>query len=141
MGLILDTSVVIAEERGRFDMAGLLQQFPNEQPGIAAITASELLHGVARSDNAARRERRSKYVEETLTRVWVLPFGLAVARVHAQLWADLSASGLTVGPHDLQIAATAKMLDWSVATLNVAEFQRVNELKVIDCRAFLRYGP
>jgi len=64
MGLILDTSVFIAEERGRFDMARLLQQFPNEQPAIAAITASELLHGVARANDV----REEKHVPNTSSR-------------------------------------------------------------------------
>lgn len=138
MGLILDTSVFIAEERGRFDMAGFLQQFPNEQPAIAAITASELLHGVARAQDDARRQRRSKYVEQILAQILILPFDLAQARVHAQLWADLSAIGVTIGPHDLQIAAAAQLLGWPVGTLNVTEFQRVKLLKVIDGRPFAR---
>jgi predicted nucleic acid-binding protein len=138
MGLILDTSVFIAEERGRFDMARLLQQFPNEQPAIAAITASELLHGVARAQDEARRQRRSKYVEQILAQILIIPFDLAAARVHAELWAELSARGVTIGPHDLQIAATALMLGWPISTLNVAEFQRVTQLKIIDARPFCR---
>jgi hypothetical protein len=43
MGLVLDSSILIADERGRFDLVGFLRQFPNTQPVIAAITASELL--------------------------------------------------------------------------------------------------
>ena len=58
MGLILDTSILIADERGKFDMPGFLRQFPSPQPSIAAITASELLHGVERAQDAARRARR-----------------------------------------------------------------------------------
>src|ERR1035441_2853194 len=46
MGLILDTSILIADERAKFDMPGFLRQFPTPQPLITAITASELLHGV-----------------------------------------------------------------------------------------------
>lgn len=136
MGLILDTSVFIAEERGRFDMAGFLQQFPTEQPAIAAITASELLHGVARADDAARRQRRSNYVEQIFSRILIVPFDLAQARVHAEIWADLSRRGLMVGPHDMQIAATAHVLGWPVATLNFTEFQRVAQLKIVDARPF-----
>jgi tRNA(fMet)-specific endonuclease VapC len=138
MGLILDTSVFIAEERGRLDMAAFLQQFPNEQPAIAAVTASELLHGVARANDDARKQKRSTYVEQILAQILILPFDLPQARVHAQLWADLSARGVTIGPHDLQIAATAQLLGWPVATLNAGEFQRVIGLKVIDARSFVR---
>jgi tRNA(fMet)-specific endonuclease VapC len=55
MGLILDSSPLIADERGKFDMPGLLRQCPGLQPIIAAITASELLHGVERAKDAASR--------------------------------------------------------------------------------------
>ena len=58
MGLILDTSVLTADERGKFDMPGFLRQFPVPQPLIAAITASELLHGVERAQDANRKARR-----------------------------------------------------------------------------------
>jgi tRNA(fMet)-specific endonuclease VapC len=55
MGLILDTSILIADERGRFDMPSFLRHFPSPKPIIAAITASELLHGVERARDPARR--------------------------------------------------------------------------------------
>jgi predicted nucleic acid-binding protein len=138
MGLILDSSLFIAEERGRFDMPRFLKQFPNEQPAIASITASELLHGVERADTQARKQKRSSYVEQVLSRLLILPFDLAVARVHAQLWADLSTHGITIGPHDLQIAATAQAFGWPVATLNAVEFQRITSLKVINAQPFRR---
>jgi hypothetical protein len=32
MGLILDSSLLIADERGKFDMAGFLRQFPGSEP-------------------------------------------------------------------------------------------------------------
>jgi predicted nucleic acid-binding protein len=120
MGLILDTSVFVAEERRRFDMPGFLNQFPNEQPAITAITASELLHGVARADDAARKQKRSTYVEQIPARLLILPFDLPQARSHAQLWAELSARGVMVGPHDLQIAARR----WFSAGLSRHSMQR-----------------
>ena len=41
MGLILDSTLLIADERGKFDMAGFLRQLSALQPLITAITASE----------------------------------------------------------------------------------------------------
>jgi len=58
MGLILDTSILIAEERGKFDMPAFLRQTGLGQPALAAITASELFHGVERADTPARKARR-----------------------------------------------------------------------------------
>jgi predicted nucleic acid-binding protein len=138
MGLILDTSILIADERGKFDMPGLLRQFPSPQPVIAAITASELLHGVERAQDPARRARRQQHVEQILASVFVQAFDLAQARCHARLWADLETRGMVIGPHDLQIAAAGLALGHDVATLNLSEFQRVAGLHVVDATSFHR---
>lgn len=138
MGLILDSSLLIADERGRLDMPGLLQRFSGAQPIIAAITASELLHGVERAQDAARKSRRQRHVERILAAVSIQPFDLEQARVYARIWADLEARGLMIGVHDLQIAAAALTLAHDVATLNVKEFQRVSGLRVVDATPFLR---
>lgn len=46
-------------------------------------------------------------MEALLSVLTVLPFDLSVARFHAVVWAELRARGVTVGTHDLLIAATA----------------------------------
>ena len=138
MGLILDSSLLIADERGQFDMAEFLRQFSNAQPVIAAITASELLHGVERAVDAARKERRRRHMEQILSVILIEPFDLAVARVHARIWAELEMRGQIIGAHDLQIAATGLSLGHEIATLNLREFQRVTGLKVIDATPFHR---
>ena len=136
--MILDTSVLIADERGKFDMPGLLRQFPTPQPLIAAITASELLHGVERAQDASRKAWRQQHVEQILASITVQPFDLAQARCHARLWADLETRGSMIGAHDLQIAAAGLALGHEVATLNAAEFQRVAGLHVVDATPFRR---
>ena len=138
MGLILDSSLLIADERGRFDMPAFLQQFSGVQPIIAAITASELLPGVERAQDAARKLRRQRHVEQILAAVCIQPFDLEQARVHARIWADLETRGLMIGPHDLQIAAAGLALAHEVATLNVEEFRMVGGLKVVDAAPFRR---
>jgi tRNA(fMet)-specific endonuclease VapC len=137
MGLILDTSVLIAGERGKFEMAAFLKRFPNLEPVIAAITASELLHGVERAQDAARKARRQKHVEQILGTIFVQPFDLAQARIHARIWAELEAGGNLIGPHDLLIAAAGLASGHQVATLNVQEFRRVPGLQVVDATPFL----
>ena len=93
-----------------------------ETVALAAITASELLHDVARARGAALRQRRSEFVKGLLANVPVFPFGLAEARAHARIWAELAAAGMMIGAHDLQIAATALVAGSEVATLHVTEF-------------------
>ena len=136
MGMILDTSLLIADERGKFDMPGFLRQLHAPQPIIAAITASELLHGVERAQDTARRARRQRHVEAILASVFVVAFDLAQARCHARLWAELETRGLIIGAHDLQIAAAGVALNHDVATLNSGEFQRVPGLRVVDATPF-----
>jgi tRNA(fMet)-specific endonuclease VapC len=138
MGLILDASVLIADERGKFDMPAFLRGCPGAQPIIAAITASELLHGVERAQDAARKARRRQHVEQILSSIWVQPFDLIQARVHARIWAELASRGQMIGPHDMQVAAASLALGHEVATLNVQEFQRVTGLTVLDATPFRR---
>jgi len=131
VGTIVDTSVLIAIERGQVDPSVLRGLDPNEEVAIAAITASELLHGVHRLKSAVARTRAARFVELTIESLRVVPFDLDVARIHAQLDAELSAAGLSVGDADLMIAATAVSLDYRVATRDLRSFPRIHGLSVV----------
>jgi predicted nucleic acid-binding protein len=103
---------------------------------IAAITASELLHGVERA-SPALKIRRSQLVEGVLSSIEAIEFDVAVARRHASIWAVLEAAGKMIGAHDLQIAATALHFGHDVATLNTKEFARVAGLRLVDTTPFI----
>ncbi|MBC8010543.1 MAG: type II toxin-antitoxin system VapC family toxin [Burkholderiales bacterium] len=137
MGLILDSSVLIAAERGKLRFSDFCISLGDEELFLAAITASELLHGVERAASPLIRTKRAAFVEALLSRFQVLEFDLDVARHHARLWAILAANGLVIGPHDMQIAATGLRHDFSVATLNLEEFRRVPSLRLADLREYL----
>ncbi len=125
MATLIDSSVLIAIERQRLGLDTVLAEHGEEAAAIAAITASELLHGVHRAKTTRQRARREVFVEQVLTNVAVVPFDLVVARVHARLWADLAAKGVTVGAHDLLIAATALATGSTVATRDDRSFPRI----------------
>jgi tRNA(fMet)-specific endonuclease VapC len=141
VGTILDTTVFIELERA---MRGLpaeramtevarrleAQLGESEEVAIAAITASELLHGVHRATEQLRG-RRSAFVEGVLAAFPTLSFDLLVARVHARLWAGLASSGAEVGAHDRLVAATAMSAGWRVASANARHFNRVPGLDVV----------
>jgi tRNA(fMet)-specific endonuclease VapC len=140
VGTVLDTTVFIELERALRDlptaraMAEVAQRLEaqlgkDEEVGIAAITASELLHGVHRA-TARHRAQREAFVEALLVAFPTLSFDLLVARVHARLWARLVSSGAEVGPHDRLVAATALSAGWRVATANIRHFSRVPGLQV-----------
>lgn len=131
MGTLIDSSILIAAERGALDLRRLPQAAGDQQVAIAAITASELLHGVHRADTPARRARREAFVEALLQELTVLPFDLVAARVHARLWADLLKSGGLVGAHDLLIAATALAAGMTVATRDPRSFPKIPGLVLL----------
>jgi tRNA(fMet)-specific endonuclease VapC len=144
VGAVLDTTVFIdlerASSRGRHGgSAELIGQRlteclgPDEEAAIAAITASELLHGVHRA-SAEYRATREAFVESILSVVPVLDFDLLAARAHARLRADLANTGSDIGPHDRIVAATAISLGWRVATANVRHFGRIAGLDVVEVR-------
>ena len=127
MGILLDSSVLIDLDRRqrRFPHAWL-----DEEIGIAAITAAELLAGVLRAD-APHHAQRSAFVEGILAATPVVPFELVAARLYAQVEFDLAVAGTPIDHNDLQIAATALARGWGVATLNVGDFGRVQGLVVL----------
>lgn len=102
----------------------------DEQRAISAITVSELLHGVHRA-RGARRARRRAFVEHVLSGLDPLPITEPVARVHAEVWADLSRRGAAIGAHDLWIGATALAHGLALATRNARDFARIPGLRVL----------
>ena len=130
-GIILDTSVIIACEKGRLDLNAWMAKQAHSTSNIAAITVSELSYGIERDDVAARAKARRAWMDEFINASSVLDFDEDCARVHATLWAGLESRGVRIGAHDMLIAATALHHGMAVATLNVSEFKRIPNLKVI----------
>ncbi len=130
MGVLIDTSVLVDVERAGAVAADAVVELGGEPAYLAAITASELLHGVHRADSALRRGRRQRFVDAILELVPVLPFDLEAARVHSRIWADLARDGRVIGAHDLLIAATALANGLGLVTANPREFGRVEGLTV-----------
>jgi tRNA(fMet)-specific endonuclease VapC len=140
VGTVLDTTVFIELERAMRDLPAARampevtqrlesQLGESEEVGIAAITASELLHGVHRAADE-HRARREAFVEAVLAAFPTLSFDLLVARVHARLWAGLASSGTEIGAHDRLVAATAMSAGWRVGTANIRHFDRIPGLNM-----------
>lgn len=132
MALLIDTNVLVGVERGRPLPPALAGRSLDEPVFLAAITVSELFHGVHRADTELRRDARRRFVEGILDAVNVLPFDLEVARVHAGIWATLRQNGRLIGAHDLLIAATAIAHDLSLVTENQREFERVEGIELLS---------
>ena len=131
MGALIDTSILIAAERGQLDLESVLRDHAESDLALAALTASERRHGVHRAKSEARRARREAYVEALLSRLPVIAFDLVSARTHARLWASLASRGVTIGAHDLIIAATAIARGLDLVTRDERSFPRIPGLSVL----------
>jgi tRNA(fMet)-specific endonuclease VapC len=132
VGLVLDSSLLIADERENFNLAAWLRNRPPEPVALSAITLSELWFGIEVEEIAARARRRRRWLERTIRRVEIVAFDPRIAKVHARTWSRLAKLGRLIGPHDLIIAATAVHRHWAVATFNAPEFRQVPGLDVIE---------
>jgi len=128
--LVIDTSVLVATERGGLPLDTLYKIQPGVRPAVSSITVSELRHGYHRAQPASRKLSRARFIDTLLAEMAVLAFDLEVAREHAQIWAGLAERGEIIGPYDLIIAATAIVHRSPLATLNYREFQKVTHLDV-----------
>jgi tRNA(fMet)-specific endonuclease VapC len=136
MGMIVDSCVFIAAERNRLDLASFVDA---NDPDIhlTSVIWSELLQGVHRANSDSVRVRRESYVRGLALRFPIEGFSMAEADVHSAIVAMLESQGQNIGAYDSMIAATALAHDWSVATLNLADFQRIPGLKIVDATPWL----
>jgi tRNA(fMet)-specific endonuclease VapC len=110
-------------ERG---LRALEQEVDDEDDvAMAAVTAAELLVGVALADRR-RRERRA-----LLATIPVEEYDLDAARAHASLLAHVRRTGRPRGAHDLIIAATAITRERAVLTADESGFA---DLPGVDVR-------
>ena len=71
---------------------------------ISTVTQAELLYGLARKGRPAAL---TKVIQEFLLRVQVLPWDEAAATVYGDLRTNCTVAGITLGAHDMLIAAHA----------------------------------
>lgn len=127
--MILDTTVLIASERGDWELDDIIQD--DDDVAIAAITGAELLVGVELADSR-HRARRAEFVEAVLSTFQIEEYDLRVVRAHARLLGHVRRAGRPRGAHHLIIAATAASLGRVVITADPGGF---NGLPDVDLRS------
>jgi predicted nucleic acid-binding protein len=130
MGLVIDTSALVALERANTEWSGGL---PNEPAALAAIVYAELLMGVKMAESRQRAAARRAKIDALLTTTPVVDFGVGAAERWADLFAELSRRGQLIPANDLVVAATALELDYGVLVgpKDEAHFRRVRKLRVV----------
>jgi tRNA(fMet)-specific endonuclease VapC len=135
VGLILDSSVVIAAERRGHTVRQILEQIKAAHGeidiGLSVVTIAELMHGAYRAKDEAHKRRRLAFIDRLSSDVPVHPVTVEIARRVGRIEGEQAAQGIVIALEDLAIGVTALNLGFDVATLNVRHFQRIPGLTVV----------
>jgi tRNA(fMet)-specific endonuclease VapC len=131
MEITIDSDVIIAGERGIFDLRTWLRSRTADSFAIAAISVAEVRHGIERA-SIAQRSRREHYLDTLLDGVIVHPYTPRTAVEHARVWAELESSGRMIGYYDLIVAATALEHRTAIATFNKKHFSQIKNVTLVD---------
>lgn len=99
---MLDTVAASDMRMGLADLDALL--LSSERTVISAISAGELLYGVAKQPE---RKHIATFVAEVLATIDVLAWSLDTSRVYGRIRADCARRGRSIGHLDMLIAAHA----------------------------------
>ena len=136
MGLILDSSILIAGERRGESVREILKRVQAKhgetESGLSAVTIVELTHGIYRAKSDADRERRRAFTEELSRDLSVYPVTLEIAQLAGRVEGEQAARGVSIAFEDLLIGTTALHLGYGVLTLNARHFQLIPGLSVVQ---------
>ena len=135
MGLILDSSVVIAAERRGDTVTAMLKQIVaatgDQRAVLSAVGLTELVHGIYRAQTAEARNRRDAFIRELLNDVEVYTYTKDTALLAGRIDGEQQSRGVTIPFVDMLIGATALEVGYSVLTVNERHFRMIPGLSVI----------
>ena len=143
--IVLDTNV-ISELTRRVPEPGVtswLDSLPAEEVGTTAVTAAELLYGVARMPGGRRKTELAAAVRGLLGdefRGRVLPFDERCASRYADIVCGRETLGRPIGVADAQIAAICRTAEAMLATRNTDDFSGTG-IELINPWKLDRPGP
>jgi predicted nucleic acid-binding protein len=126
--IVLDTNVISELARPAPSLSVLAWADAQDDAAITATTAAELLHGVARLPDGARKSGLTDAIREMLDgplRDKVLAFDRAAASHYGEIVAAREAAGRPISIADAQIAAICRSRAATLGTRNVRDFESV----------------
>jgi tRNA(fMet)-specific endonuclease VapC len=136
MGLILDSSVVLARERGGATVeqwiARVVKLAGDQDAARSAVGLTELLNGIDRAQTPQIRARRESFLHELLANSAVYPYRKESAMLAGKIDGEQQSPGVVIPFGDLPIGATALSLGFSVLTANLRPFQKIPGLTVVQ---------
>ena len=135
LGLVLDSSSVIAAERNSQSVASFIEAIlPVHGPvklALSPVTVAELVHGIYRAKTVEAAQRRREFIEELLGIIPVHPMTQQTAWLVGRIEGQEAAKGNVLPFNDLMIAATAIEQGYGVLTGNLRHFRMVPGLTVV----------
>ena len=136
VGIVLDSSVIIAAERQGRSVRQILEQIEAVQGeieiGLSVVTIAELVHGAYRTKTPAQQQRRLEFIERLSSDVPTHPVTLDIARLAGRIEGQQEAIGIRLAFEDLLNGATALYLGYEVTTLNARDFQKIPGLSLVQ---------
>jgi tRNA(fMet)-specific endonuclease VapC len=135
MGLVLDSSALIAAERGERSVSDVLAALEREHGQteivLSVVTVVELEHGLHRAQTPEIAQRRRDYLDSVFAAIPVEAFTKEMAQVAARVDAETRRAGKVVPFQDLLIGVTAMHFDYHVGTRNPRHFEMIPGLSVV----------
>jgi predicted nucleic acid-binding protein len=136
LGIILDSSVLIASERSgknaRQAPTEISARGAGEDIAVSVVTPIKLAHGVARANTPQRQATRRQFLTEVVFAIPVHAVTIPIALRAGKIDGENAAKGIRLPLSDLLIGTTALELGFRVATANVRHFLMITGLNVLS---------
>ena len=126
LGLVLDSSVLIAAERRKLTAAQAIEAVQKaiaEVPVVlSAVTVAEIGHGIYRAHTPEIRQSRRVFPDDLKATVPIYPLTESTAEIIARIGGEQAAKGINLPLGDLMIGAYALELGYAIGTSNARDF-------------------
>ncbi len=126
---LLDTNILIYFFKGIGKVEQNLMSKAPKDIGMPAIVLFEIEVGIGKSKSP---HKRIKQLNDLISVISVLPFGMKEARSAVQIRVQLEKKGIPIGPLDILIGGTALAHQATLVTHNIKEFGRIKKLQLED---------
>ena len=135
MGLILDSSVIVAAERRRDTPVQLMRRIESlngdQDVAISTIGLTEIVHAVYRAPTIPMQLRRQVFIHDLLAFMDILPYTRSTAWLAGKIDGEQRSIGVTIPSMDLLIGATALEIGYAIVTANIRHFQLIPGLNIV----------
>lgn len=136
LGLVLDSSVLIAAERRNLTPAQAIEDVVKTVGAVpiilSSLTVAEIGHGIYRANTPEIRDRRRAFLDELKATIPIHPITEATAEIIARIGGEQASRGINLPFADLIIGSCALELGYAIGTDNLRDFKRIPDLRIIS---------